>query len=109
MRSPVPEMPSLDNPFLIASPDLTHCVLVMLALEEILSADFGDHNGRKPCSLGGEATSESTLPQKGHPPKKRPSGMGLKLPLTPLPTHFPTHPTLLYSKLERSSYHIDVR
>lgn len=50
--SPAPEMPSLDIPILMASPALTHCVLAMLALEEILSADFGDQNGRKTCSLG---------------------------------------------------------
>ena len=37
----------------MASPALTHCVLVMLALEEILSADLGDQNGRKTCSLVG--------------------------------------------------------
>lgn len=45
-------MPNLDVPSLMASPTLTHCVLVMLALEEILSADLGDQNGRKQCSLG---------------------------------------------------------
>lgn len=53
VRSPVPEIPSLDVPILMASPALTHCVLVMLALEEILSADLGDQNGRKTCSLVG--------------------------------------------------------
>lgn len=36
----------------------------MLALEEILSADRGDQNGRKLCSLGGEATSERNPPKK---------------------------------------------
>lgn len=39
----------------------------MLALEEILSADRGDQNGRKLCSLGGEATSE-----RNPSPRKKP-------------------------------------
>lgn len=42
VRTPVPDMPNLDVPILMGSLTLTHCVLVMLALEEILSADLGD-------------------------------------------------------------------
>lgn len=45
-------------------------MLVTLALEEILSADHGDQNGRKLCSLGGEATSERDLPAAKKKKKK---------------------------------------
>lgn len=67
-------------------------MLVTLALEEILSADHGDQNGRKLCSLGGEATSERDLPAAKKKKKNLEQSKNFPSPLF-LPTSQPD-PTL---------------